>query len=66
MKKIVIFRDEYVDQQNSKPKRVRTVLRTIRPDASFVGFTKSGQAIDGEIKTLAKYLEPKFTGYYIS
>lgn len=66
MKKIVIFRDEFVEQSNGKHKRVRHVLRAIRPDTNFVGFTKNGQPIDGEVKKLAKYLEPKFTGYYVA
>lgn len=67
MRKIVIFRDEFVEVKGApRAKRVRTVLRAIRPAANYSGFTKNGAPIDGEIKALARYLEPSFTGYYLA
>ena len=59
MKKIVIFKDEFFGK-----KKVRTVLRAIRPSASFIGFFKNGQVNDAEVKKLIRYLEPSSTGYY--
>jgi|APCry1669189665_1035243.scaffolds.fasta_scaffold00375_8 glucose-6-phosphate isomerase len=59
MKKIVIFKDHEVDG-----KKVRSILRAIKPSSLFIGFSKSGSPIDSEIKKLASYLEPAFTGYY--
>jgi hypothetical protein len=66
MRKIVIFRDEFVEVKGARAKRVRHVLRAIRPSANYSGFTKNGAPIDSEIKALARSLEPSFTGYYLA
>ena len=41
MKKIVIFKDHEVDG-----KKVRSILRAIKPSSLFIGFSKSGSPID--------------------
>jgi hypothetical protein len=61
MKKIVIFRDSF-----ATGKRVRTILRAVRPDPTFVGYYKNGSLNDQEVKKLASYLEPGYSGYYIA
>jgi hypothetical protein len=66
MKKIVIFQDVFTPMPNGRQQRERIVLRAITPGPNFVGFTKTGSVIDGEVKKLCSYLEPKFTGYYAS
>ena len=61
MKKIVIYRDEIVNNKN-----VRTVLRAIRPMETSVCYGKNNQVNDREVKELAKYLEPTSNGYYMA
>jgi len=61
MKKIVIYRDETVNE-----KKVRTTLRSIAPGPDFIGFTKNGNVIAGEVKKLCGYLEPSYTGFSVS
>ena len=61
MKKIVIYRDEIVNNKN-----VRTVLRAIRPMETSVCYGKHNQVNDREVKELAKYLEPTSNGYYMA
>lgn len=59
MKKIVIFRDVEVNG-----KKTRQTLRAIQPSNMWQGFAKNGNTIDSEVRNLARYLEPSFTGYY--
>jgi hypothetical protein len=66
MKKIVIFEDVIKELPSGTVSKNRVVLRSITPNASFCGFTKNGAVIDSEVRKLCSYLEPKFTGYYIS
>jgi len=61
MKRIVIYRDSEV-----KGKRVRTVLRAIRPGSTWQGYSKNGSIIDSEVRNLARVLEPSFTGFYVA
>jgi hypothetical protein len=59
MKKIVFFKDVEVNG-----KKVRKTLRAIQPSYMWQGYTKGGTIIDSEVKSLGRYLEPSFTGYY--
>lgn len=61
MRKIVIFQDVEVDG-----KKVRNTLRAIQPTMEWQGYAKNGSTIDSEVRNLARYLEPKFTGYYLA
>ena len=68
MRKIVIFKDEQVQVVGEKPgvkKNVRTTLRTIRPDATWEGYSqKTGEVIESKMRLLASVLEPTSTGCY--
>ena len=61
MKKLVIFRDYEVNG-----KRVRSILRAIKPSLAWDGYNENGSVRDSEAKNLAKYLEPTSTGYYMA
>jgi hypothetical protein len=61
MKKISIYQDKEVEG-----KKVRQVLRIISPSFAWQGYAKNGSTIDSEVRNLARALEPRFTGYYVS
>jgi hypothetical protein len=62
MRKIVIFRD----QEDSDGKKTRHTLRAIQPSLAWQGYSKNGNIIDKEVKDLCRYLEPRFTGYFLA
>ena len=69
MKKIVIYKDEWIDNPafpDGRQSRVRTTLRAITPSGLFQGYYANGTLNDSEVRNLARYLEPSFTGYSIA
>lgn len=66
MKKIVIFCDEWVPSPTHPDRQTkrRSILRSITPNATWQGYYKNGTLNDAEVKSLARILEPTFTGYY--